>query len=114
MTLNESDIPIPPVTMMRTVGVQTAEYFQNPQGALVFGNAVEPDNYRSVFDFGCGCGRTARQMMLQKDNFPERYVGIDLYKPSIQWCRKNLTPISPNFTFHHHNFHNLGLNPRGS
>jgi SAM-dependent methyltransferase len=114
MTVSEADIPIPPVGLRRTVGVEGPEFFENPHRALVFGDAVEPESYRSVFDFGCGCGRIARQMMLQRHHIPEKYLGIDLYKPSIDWCSRNLTPINRNFRFHHHNFFNAGLNPGGS
>jgi len=33
---------------------------------------VDPALYRSVFDFGCGCGRVARQLLVQEPS-PEQY-----------------------------------------
>lgn len=107
-------IPIPPIELRRTVGVEDVAFFDNPYRQLVFGDAVAPEQYRSVFDFGCGCGRIARQLMLQRSNIPDRYVGIDLYKPSIEWCIKNLTSINRHFVFQHHDFYNAGLNSSGS
>jgi hypothetical protein len=63
-----------------------------------------------VFDFGCGCGRIARQLMQQSPR-PQRYVGIDLHRGMIEWCRENLAPHAPGFEFQHHDVFNPGLNP---
>ncbi|HPT28147.1 MAG TPA: class I SAM-dependent methyltransferase, partial [Bryobacteraceae bacterium] len=83
--------------------------FEIIEDRLVFPE-VAPGNYLSVFDFGCGCGRIARQLMCQ-DPAPERYVGIDIHRGMIEWCQNNLTPVSPAFTFRHHDVWNLGLGP---
>ncbi len=66
--------------------------------------------YESVFDFGCGCGRIARQL-LQQNPRPKRYLGIDLHKGMIEWCRKNLAPHDRSFEFHHHDVFSACLNP---
>jgi SAM-dependent methyltransferase len=108
------EIPIPPIQLRRTVGIEDTSFFDNPHRDLVFGKDVNPDNYQSVFDFGCGCGRTARQMMLHRAHVPQKFVGVDLYKPSIDWCTQNLTSLSGQFRFYHHDFYNAGLNPNGS
>jgi SAM-dependent methyltransferase len=108
------NIPIPPIHLRRSVGLEDVAYFDNPTRGLVFGDAVEATQYRSVFDFGCGCGRIARQLLLQRDKVPEEYVGIDLFKASIEWCTENLTRVNRRFTFYHHDFYNPGLNPGGS
>lgn len=112
--LDSAQIPIPPIELRRSVGVEDPSFFDNPARSLVFGDAVDPALYREVFDFGCGCGRIARQMMLQADHVPQRFVGIDLYKPSVQWCTQHLTPVHPGFVFHHYDFYNAGLNPGGA
>ena len=39
--------------------------FDNPDGKLVF-PGLDPKQYRSVLDFGCGCGRVARQLIQQR------------------------------------------------
>lgn len=105
---------MPPIELRRSVGVEDVVYFENPHRMLAFGDAVSPQQYRSVFDFGCGCGRIARQMMLQLDQVPERFVGIDLYRPSIEWCTRHLSTLDSRFSFMHHDFYNAGLNPQGS
>lgn len=105
--------PIPPVELRRTVGVEDVAFFDNPQGLPAFGLDVYAENYESVLDFGCGCGRIARQLLLQTENVPRRYLGVDLYKPSVDWCQRNLTPCAPWFEFRHLDAFNIGLNPSG-
>ncbi len=104
-------LPMPPAELRRSVGHEGTEHFENPHGVLVFGEDVPEENYRSVLDFGCGCGRIARQMMLQRTAIPERYLGLDLYRPSVEWCQRYLRRSG--FTFQHLNVRNVGLNPNG-
>lgn len=111
MTITEHILPMPPVELRRSVGHEGTDHFENPHGVLAFGADVPAANYRRVLDFGCGCGRIARQMLLQREIVPERFLGIDLYQPSIEWCQGNLT--RPGFEFRHLNAHNIGLNPYG-
>jgi SAM-dependent methyltransferase len=85
--------------LRRLVGPTDTESFDNPSGAPLFG--LGPETYESVFDFGCGCGRTARQLILQTSR-PRRYVGVDVHKGMIEWCQRNLTPADPQFRFLHH------------
>jgi SAM-dependent methyltransferase len=109
---HESALPLPPLRLRRAVGTIERSHWDNPDGSLVFGDEVPPESYRTVFDFGCGCGRTARQM-LQQELPPKEYVGVDLNQDSIDWCCENLTPVAPAFTFHHLNAYNARFNPRG-
>lgn len=109
--MTEMQIPMPPVELRRSVGLEGTEHFENPHGVLAFGDDVDAANYESVLDFGCGCGRVARQMLLQSHSVPSRYLGLDLYRPSIEWCQKNLR--APGFDFVHLNAFNIGLNPDG-
>jgi len=100
--------PLPPVELRRLVCHDDA-LFEIREGLPVFPE-VPMEQHRSVFDFGCGCGRIARQLMCQQPR-PERYVGIDIHKGMIEWCQNNLTPVSGAFTFKHHDVWNLGLGP---
>jgi SAM-dependent methyltransferase len=96
------NIPMPPLEMRRMVGPTDPEDFDNPSGEPIYaGFGLPLDAYDSVFDFGCGCGRVARQL-LQQNPRPRRYVGIDAHRGMIDWCRENLSPIDPNFQFFHH------------
>lgn len=95
--------------MRRLVGPVEPEVFDNPTGGLVYAHLPE-EAYESVFDFGCGCGRVARQL-LQQDHRPRRYVGIDLHRGMVDWCRANLAESG--FEFHHHDVYNYHYNRKG-
>ncbi len=103
------DLPIPPLEMRMLVGPTDEAAFDNPSGDFIY-PALEPSVYEKVFDFGCGCGRVARQLIQQKAQ-PEEYRGVDLHLGMVRWCQNNLTPRAPHFTFEHHDVFNLGFNP---
>lgn len=107
-----AQIPIPPIELRRLVGPTREEFYDNPAGDPVFPE-FPSETYSSVLDFGCGCGRIARQLLQQRDP-PAKYVGVDLHRGMIRWCQRNLQPLAPGFEFHHQNIRNPGLNPRGS
>lgn len=98
--ITPSVLPLPPEEMRVLVGPVEPELFDNPAGTLVFAG-LEVDRYRSVLDFGCGCGRIARQLIQQRPR-PHRYAGVDLHPGMIRWCSENLTPHAPSFEFRHH------------
>jgi SAM-dependent methyltransferase len=93
-------LPIPPVELRRLVGPFHVEAWDNPGGGLVYPE-VPASAYEAVFDFGCGCGRVARQLLQQRPR-PRRYVGIDVNRRMVEWCIQNLQPIAPDFRFFHH------------
>jgi len=101
--------PLPPLELRQLVGPVDPAAFDNPSGAPVFPQ-VPLAAYESVLDFGCGCGRLARQL-LQSSARPERYVGIDLHRGMIRWCRRHLAPLAPGFSFRHHDVFNRYFNP---
>ena len=92
-------IPMPPIELRRMVTPIDAD-FDHPSEEPVYTD-IPVEAYDAVFDFGCGCGRMARKLMLQKPR-PRRYVGIDVHKGMIDWCSENLTPVDPGFQFIHH------------
>jgi SAM-dependent methyltransferase len=106
------DLPVPPMEFRRLVGPTDPKFFDNPNLLPVF-PGVKEDAYASVFDFGCGCGRLARQLIQQHPR-PARYLGVDRHRGMIAWCQQHLTPLAPGFAFQHHDvFHDL-LNPAGT
>jgi SAM-dependent methyltransferase len=107
-----STLPLPPLPLRQLVGPTEDHFFDNPGGAPIFGADVPPEAYDSVLDFGCGCGRLARQLIQQRPR-PRRYAGLDLHAGMVEWCRRNLAQHAPGFEFHHHDVRNLGLNPGG-
>jgi SAM-dependent methyltransferase len=104
-----ADIPIPPLPMRESVGPTDPAAFDNPTGAPVFPH-VPVEAYDSVFDFGCGCGRLARQMIQQSPR-PREYLGVDLNRPLIEWSKENLSPYAPGFEFGHHDVRYDPWNP---
>jgi len=107
-----NDLPLPPMEYRRLVGPTEPQFFDNPTHQPVFPD-VPASTYASVLDFGCGCGRLARQLIQQHPR-PARYVGIDRHKGMIEWCRANLAPAAPGFEFFHHDVLHPELNPHGT
>lgn len=105
-------LPLPPLEMRQLVGPTEERYFDNPGGGPVFPQ-LPVETCEAVLDFGCGCGRLARQLIQQRPR-PRRYLGIDLHAGMIQWCQRNLQPHAPGFEFRHHDVFNRGLNPAGA
>jgi SAM-dependent methyltransferase len=54
----------------------------------------------SVLEIGCGCGRMALPLTHYLAD-EGHYVGMDIVKRSIKWCRKHITSKYPNFEFYH-------------
>jgi SAM-dependent methyltransferase len=110
-------LPIPPLELRQGVSPVTDEaYYDNPTGEYVWGPlALGPlrpgDAYKRVLDFGCGCGREARRLLLQHER-PKTYVGIDISMPMIDWCRRNLA--GNGFSFVHHDVWNARYAPENS
>jgi SAM-dependent methyltransferase len=100
---------MPPLELRRLVGRVDPEDYDNPSGDLVY-PYLDEALYARFFDFGCGCGRVARQLIQQRTR-PERYLGIDLHEGMVRWCRENLEPRAPGFEFRHHDVFNPMLNP---
>jgi SAM-dependent methyltransferase len=104
-------LPLPPVELRELTGNVDERWWDNPEGNLVF-PWLPKYACQDVLDFGCGCGRIARQL-IQQDPQPRSYLGIDLHKGMIAWCRRNLSPHAPQFRFEHHDVFNIGFNPDG-
>jgi SAM-dependent methyltransferase len=109
------ELPMPPLELRTMVGVTDPADFDNPSGGPVFAdmNVAVPEQrlYASVFDFGCGCGRQARQLM-QMQRPPPEYVGVEPSRKLVQWCQANLR--RPGFQFHHHDVYNSYYAPENS
>lgn len=111
MTMVDSDdpLPLPPLEMRQLVGPTDPAAFDNPSGNPIFANVSE-SHFESVLDFGCGCGRLARQLIQQRAR-PRRYLGFDLHPGMIRWCQRELAPRAPGFDFVHHDIYNPAFNP---
>ena len=112
--MSPETLPLPPLTMRTIVGPTDPEDFDNPSGTPIYEMFGVPDEaYEAVFDFGCGCGRQARQLLQQVPR-PRRYLGIDIHRGMVEWCRTNLSPIDRNFAFRHHDVYSPTYAPDNS
>jgi SAM-dependent methyltransferase len=109
--IDDNSLPVPPLEMRELVGQIDPSAFRNLDGENIFPELTSKA-YENVVDFGSGCGRLARRMMLQRDQ-PHQYLGIEIHKGMVEWCQTNLTPAATNFKFVRHDAFNLGLNPEG-
>lgn len=66
-----------------------------------------------VLDVGCGCGQIALHLKNYLDANGS-YVGVDIHRPSINWCRKKIASRHKNFQFEHIDVRNLAYNPNGA
>lgn len=101
---------IPPRTLntvgsedFRAVGKEFLEHFQTRA-------ELRPSD--RVLDIGCGVGRIAVPIAGYLDT--GTYIGFDIYKPGIDWCAGNVTPVYEHFSFVHANVHNDYYNPEGT
>ncbi len=84
-------------------------------GEKLLGHFIEIAGLRPgdrVLDVGCGIGRMAVPLTGYLKNGGS-YEGIDIVTDGIRWCKKNITPLYPNFRFQLANVYNEAYNPKG-
>jgi FkbM family methyltransferase len=112
-----ASLPFPPLELRGRVGpIVDDSYYDNPDGGYIWGPLDIPplkagEAYRRVFDFGCGCGREERRLLLQRDK-PEKIVGLDISPEMIEWCQNNLS--GPGVTFVHHDVWSVSYAPKNN
>lgn len=72
---------------------------------------IKPDY--SVLEIGCGIGRDAIPLtkLLSKSG---KYLGLEIDRPTIEWCTQNISKKFPNFSFKYLDVKNELYNPRGT
>jgi ubiquinone/menaquinone biosynthesis C-methylase UbiE len=65
-----------------------------------------------LLDIGCGCGLMALYLRDYLDT-QGSYVGVDLHRPSIKWCRSHIGNRHQNFHFEHIDVKSLAYNSEG-
>ncbi len=64
-----------------------------------------------VLDIGCGCGKVARFLVHQREL---SYIGLDVFHPSIHWCKREFARYSDRFRFDHLDVISGLYNPTGT
>ncbi len=80
-------------------------------GHFVGACGLEPDE--AVLDIGCGTGRMAIPL-LQYLGERGTYVGFDISRDAIRWCKENITRRNSRFSFVHADIRNLEYNRSGN
>jgi SAM-dependent methyltransferase len=118
--MSSSAIPLPPTELRKIVGPVDDVYWLNPtgnfflEGLPIIRTADELSRiHQRVFDFGCGAGRIAIQLLMQRER-PSKYYGIDINRSLVQWCQTHLTTYDSNFLFLHHDVFSRTYAPENS
>jgi len=106
-------VPLPPESLVWSVGGASLELFMvlGDAWAQLISRYTPPDC--TVLDIGCGCGRTAR--VLLNNRYISTYVGFDVIRENIEWCRTFIQPAwHGTCRFHHYNVFSREYNPEAT
>jgi SAM-dependent methyltransferase len=103
--------PLLPPPALRDVGPGDFEEIGREfLGHFVSLGSLQPAE--TILEIGCGPGRMALPLTRYL-NHEGRYVGVDIVSRAVAWCRRNISPQYPNFTFEHADVLNQRYNPEG-
>src|SRR5688500_2332564 len=102
---------LPHTSLLHTVGADTLDNYYVVGEAVAHLVSKRLARSGRTLDIGCGCGRTARFLLLRDDI---RYTGFDIFKPAIAWSNAHLLRFAAGrFRFEHFDVHSAHYNPRG-
>lgn len=105
-------IPMPSAELMGRIGaVSLEQYLATADGIGQLCDGLMPRGRVRVLDLGCGCGRLARHFVPQPR--VTRYVGIDVMKHEIDWCRQEIGSRHGKAEFHFVDLRSATYNPGG-
>ena len=91
------------IEIFRKNGEEFLDYFVRLAG-------LKPDD--RVLDVGCGIGRKTLPLTRYL-GVGSGYVGIDIVKTGVDWCRRRISSRFPDFRFEQVDVHNEHYNPKG-
>lgn len=107
--LLQGDSLVPPESL-HNVGAGDYIYVgEHILGLLVSEGGLKPED--RILDVGCGTGRIARSLTRYLTH--GSYDGIDIVRPSIEWCQEAYRAAHPTFHFHTSDVYNRLYNPEG-
>lgn len=115
MGVDKASFDLPPAGHLQWIGSTDPEQFQRVgrryRQFLVDDTGLAADHL--FLDIGCGTGRIAIALadLLAP---PGGYVGFDVWRDGIEWCRREIATRRPEFTFVHADVAEPHLNPGGS
>jgi SAM-dependent methyltransferase len=103
-----------PIDLLNMTGVGPDDFAAISESHLFhIRRSVGIEPHHNIVEIGCGIGRDA--IALTRILSPAgHYTGIDIIKPSIDWCNENISAKHQNFKFIHYDvadqLHNAGGN----
>lgn len=104
---------LPPLHLRRYVGPLASFESSGTEFMRYLREIAGLERNESVLDVGCGCGQMALHLKNYLDNGGS-YVGVDIHRPSIDWCQKRIASRRRNFQFKHIDVRNFAYNPNGT
>ena len=106
-----SVLPLPPAAL-RFMGEDDERLLRvgDELAGLLVAHGMGPDSV--VLDVGCGYGRLALGILHSTDHRGP-YLGFDILRRQIDWCRHSISPTFPNVQFAHLDIRNDRYNPLG-
>ena len=109
--LTAGQLSLPP-RRLRDVGSDSLEDFERTGREFLeyFKEFCALSPGEDVLEIGCGSGRIALALTSWLDHGGS-YTGVEIVKPSVEWCAKNISARFPNFHFVHADLYNKRYNP---
>ncbi|MRK01814.1 methyltransferase domain-containing protein [Aeromicrobium sp. S22] len=112
MTSLAIDLPMPPMQLRIMKEDDEALVRSGTSLArLMMERGLKADG--TLLDVGSCYGRLPLGLLAGTD-FHGTYIGFDVLRKQVRWCKRSLTPVAPNFRFHHIDVRNDRYNPSGT
>ena len=115
MGVGSTDFHLPPAAHLHWIGSTDPDQFHRVglryRQFLVEDSGLAPGHL--FLDIGCGTGRIAIALagLLHP---PGGYIGFDVWRDGIEWCRREIAARRPEFAFVHADVDEPHLNPGGT